>query len=427
MIDIQLVREEYDTVKENLERREEPELLEMLESLREVDEQWREQKRRVDELRHEQNEASERINELKKQGEDASEAIERAQQVSERVDEAEDELDALEAERDELLRALPNLLHESVPYGADDEENEPVRHRGEPEEHPERASHREIATGIGADFERSAKVAGHGFYYLYGDLARLNQALIQFGIETARDAGYEYTETPLMLRERHVDATADLEMFENQIYEVQEEDLYLIATSEHPLMAQYADEVLRRDDLPVKQCSYSMCFRKEVGTHSADEKGLFRTHQFNKVEMVQFTHPEESWDAHEELLDVSESIFRALDIPYRVVNVCTGDMGKKGAKKYDIEAWFARQCEYKEVVSCTNCTDYQARELGITYQTEDGEHAPVHTLNSTAVATSRALVAILENCQNPDGSVEVPEPLQEYMGTERLEPSVESL
>lgn len=424
MIDLKLVREEPQIVRKNLERRHDAGVLELFDEFLAVDTKWRETKGAGDKLRAQRNKISQEINDARKQGRDIAELLTLAKTLPEQLASIEAELGALEAQHRALHLRIPNILDETVPFGKSDEENKPIRHWGEPI-HPdfELKPHGEVAEGLGSDFTRSTKIAGAGFYFLKGDLALLNQALVRFAVDKLVGKGYLYTEPPLMMRREPYEGVTDLTDFEKVQYQVDGEDLKLIATAEHPLVAQYMGEELHPQTLPIKMVGYSMCFRKEIGSKGVDTKGLFRTHQFNKVEMVIFCKPEESARYHEELQANGEEIFQELGIPYRVVDVCTGDMGIVAAKKYDTEAWMARQQQYKEVQSCSNCTDYQSRRLGIRFQDKDGVHKFVHTLNNTAIATSRALVAILENNQQKDGSVLIPVALRPYMGGRvRMEP-----
>ncbi len=249
----------------------------------------------------------------------------------------------------------------------------------------------------------------------------LDFAIMNYSLDKLVEKGYEPVEPPFMMKREPYEGTVDLSDFEDVMYKVEGEDLYLIATSEHPIAAMYEDEILEEEELPKKFVGVSPCFRKEIGSHGIDTKGLFRAHQFNKVEQFIFSEPEESWDYHEELIQNAKDLMEDLGIPYRVVNVCTGDIGTVAAKKYDIEAWSPRQEKYIEVISCSNCTDYQARRLNIRIgKVGSGEKKMLHTLNSTALATSRTMVAILENNQLEDGSVKIPEPLQDYMGGKEL-------
>jgi seryl-tRNA synthetase len=424
MLDISTIRDEPDRVRENLERREEPEHLERLDRVIEADETWREGRNRLDELRHERNQLGERIGELKREGEDekAQQAQDRAEELSEEIDEVEQSVDEAKTTRDEGLMRLPNLLHESVPKGEDEDDNEEVRTIGEPEvpeddllPHGELIERQDLA-----DFERAAKVSGAGFAYLKGDLVELDRALQRFALDHLVEQGYEQVTTPLMMRREPYEGVTDLADFEDVMYKVADHDEYLIATSEHPLGAMFMDEIVDEDDLPIKMAGLSSCFRREIGSHGIDTKGLFRMHQFNKVEQFVFCEPEDSWELHDELLANAETLFRELELPYRVVNVCTGDIGTVAAKKYDIEVWSPRTGSYREVVSCSNCTDYQARRLDVRAGKHGGDKRTAHTLNATAVATSRAMVAILENNQNPDGTVDVPDALDPYMEADVL-------
>jgi seryl-tRNA synthetase len=273
------------------------------------------------------------------------------------------------------------------------------------------------------DFDRAAKVAGHGFYYLKGDLARLDFAIMNYTIDFLRKRGYTLIEPPFMMRKKPYLGVTDMEFFGDQLYKLEGEDLYLIATSEHPMAATFMDEIIDKKDLPIKFVGVSSCFRKEVGTHGKYTKGLFRVHQFNKIEQFIFCLPEDSWKFHEELQKNSEDLYKGLGLHFRVVNVCTGDIGIIAAKKYDIEVWMA-DGTFREAGSNSNCTDYQARRLNIRFREKKGQ-APagfVHTLNNTALATSRTIIAILEQLQQKDGSIIIPEVLRPLMdGIEKLE------
>ncbi len=425
MLDIELVRNEPEKIKEDLRKRDQPGKIRKVEDLKERDEKWRELKQKVDQLRHERNNLSQKIGEKKKEGEDAEEEIQRSKEISNKIDSKVEEMEELKEEIDNGLMNLPNILHSSVPKGEGEEENEELYTVGEPEiPEYELLPHGEVVENIGSDFDRAAKVSGAGFYYLKNDLVLLDMALINYGLKKLVERGYEPVEPPFMMKREPYEGTVDLSDFEDVMYKIEDEDLYLIATSEHPMAAMYMDEILSEDELPKKFVGISSCFRKEIGSHGIDTKGLYRVHQFNKVEQFIFSKPENSWDYHEELLKNAEDMLKDLNIPYRVVNVCTGDIGSVAAKKYDIEAWSPRQEKYIEVVSCSNCTDYQARRLNVRMGEVGGEEKEIlHTLNSTALATSRTMVAILENNQLEDGSVVIPEPLRDYMGgKEVIEP-----
>ena len=311
---------------------------------------------------------------------------------------------------------IPNILDKSVPVGKDSSDNKVLRKVGEIKKFAfDLKGHGELIESLGmGDFEQAAKVSGKGFYYLIGDLALMEVALQKFAIDLLTKRGYKLVEPPLMLRRKPYEGVTDLGDFETMMYKIQDEDLYLIATSEHPIAALYMGKVFNEGELPLRYCGLSACFRKEIGSHGIDEKGLFRVHQFNKIEQFIFCKPEDSRKFHEELIKNAEDIFKKLKLPYRVVSICTGDIGTVAAKKYDLEAYMPREKEYKEVVSCSNCTSYQAVRLNVKYAKGDAKEY-VNTLNSTAIATGRALRAIVENYQQKDGSIKVPAVLVPYM------------
>jgi seryl-tRNA synthetase len=423
MLDPKLARETPEVIRRDLEKRNAADKLELLERVIAKDAEWRRLTEEVNALRRERNEIARKISEAKKAKSDASALMARASDIPKKIESDGARLAELRCEIDAGLMRLPNILHESVPVGKDDTENVEVRRWGVPKVPAfELKPHGELAECLGgADFDRARKVAGAGFVYKLGDVALLDQALLRYGIDYLVGRGYTLVEPPMMMHRAPYEGVVDLSDFESVMYKIENEDLYLIATSEHPMGAMFMDEILDEDRFPMKLCGVSPCFRREIGAHGLDTKGLFRVHQFNKIEQFVFCKPEDSWRLHEELLANAEALFRGLGIPYHVVNVCTGDIGTVAAKKYDIEAWSPRQQKYIEVVSCSNCTDYQARRLKIRAGKVGGEGKRVpHTLNSTAIATSRALVVILENYQNEDGSVTVPEVLRKYMGGKEL-------
>ncbi|KXA88905.1 seryl-tRNA synthetase [candidate division MSBL1 archaeon SCGC-AAA259I09] len=423
MLDIELVREDPDRIKDDLRKRNAEEMLGQIESLRKKDEKWRSLKHEMDQLKHQKNVLSQKIGEKKSNGEDAEEEIQKSKDLSQEIEDLNKEKERLREEIDATLMNLPNLLHPSVPRGEDEEDNVELYRVGDPKvpDYP-LYPHGEVMENLDmGDFDRASKVSGHGFFYLKKDLVQLDLALINYSLDKMIEKGYEPIEPPFLMRRDPYEGTVDLSDFEDVMYKLEGEDLYLIATSEHPIAAMYQDEILNEDDLPKKFVGVSPCFRKEIGSHGIDTKGLFRVHQFNKVEQFVFSKPENSWDYHEELLQNAEELLKELEIPYRVVNVCTGDIGSIAAKKYDLETWSPRQEKYVEVVSCSNCTDYQARRLNIRMgKVGAGEKEFVHTLNSTALATSRTIVAILENNQLEDGSVKIPEPLWDYMNGKKV-------
>ncbi len=425
MLDIKLIREHPEIVRKNLEKRGEPEKIEMLNNLINYDKQWRKLFTEANELRHKRKVITAEVANLKKKGKDASKQIEEAKNIPNEIKKLEKQVEEYREKADLILLKLPNILHETVPFGKDETENVVEKVIGEPPKFDFKPkSHAEIASDLGlADFERAAKVAGHGFYYLKGDLARLDFAIMNYTIDFLRNRGYTLIEPPLMMHKKPYLGVTDLEFFGDQLYKIENDDLYLIATSEHPMAATFMDEVILQKDLPIKYVGVSPCFRKEVGAHGKYTKGLFRVHQFNKIEQFIFCLPENSWKFHEELQKNSEDLYNGLGLHYRVVNVCTGDIGIIAAKKYDIEVWMA-DGTYREAGSNSNCTDYQARRLNIKYREKEGQTPAsfVHTLNNTALATSRTMIAILEQYQQKDGTVTIPKALRPLMGgLERLE------
>ena len=418
MLDVNLLRERPEVIRENLVKRGDTARLPVLEDAVRWDREWREAQRELDGLRHQRNVVTSEIRELKKAGRDASAKIREAAELPERIKALEARVEELQRKlRDAMLR-LPNLLHESVPPGATEADNVEVRRWGKPKVPKfELKPHGELTESLGlADFERGRKAAGAGFVYLLGDLARLDAALLRFGTDFLVKRGFTPVFPPHVLRRAAYEGMVDLTAFEDVMYKVEGEDLYLIATSEHPIGAMYMDEILDADRLPLRYAGTSTNFRKEIGAHGVDTKGLFRMHQFNKVEQFVFCRPEESWKLHEVLQRNCEDFYKALGIPFRVVILCAGDTGKVAAKTYDLEAWFPRQNAYREVGSNSNCTDYQARRLNLRAGKVGGEKFFLHTLNNTLVATSRCMVAILENFQKADGTVAIPRVLRPYMG-----------
>ena len=422
MLDIKFIRENPEIARKDLEKRNEKEKLEWLDDLLKSDAEYRKLLQENQNLRQRRNEITDEINILKKQGKSIKEKIDEAKGLPDKIKQSDERTQELKNKIDYYLMRLPNILHDSVPVGKDSNQNAVVKTWGEkPKFDFELKSHGEILAELGlANFEKAAQVSGHGFYYLLGDIAKLELALVNFAVDFLTEKDYVLVEPPLMLRRKPYEGVTDLKDFETMMYKIEDEDLLLIATSEHPIAAMLMNETYDEKQLPMKFVGYSPCFRKELGSHSIDTRGLFRVHHFNKVEQFIFCKPKDSWKFHEELLKNSEELFQKLKIPYRVVNVCTGDIGIVAAKKYDIEAWFPREDLYREVVSCTNCTSYQATRLNIKFKKGE-EKEYVHTLNSTAVATGRAIRAIVENYQQKDGSIKVPSILQKYMGKKVIE------
>ena len=318
---------------------------------------------------------------------------------------------------------MPNIISKCTPIGKDSSDNKEIKKFGKVKKfsYPIK-THVELAENLGiADFDESAKTSGNGFYYLKNELAYLNQALIRFTIDYMKKKKYEYIETPLMIKQDIFAASEGIQTFANSIYKVEASDLALIGTAEHALMAMHVGETFQEKELPKKYFSYSMCFRKEIGSHGINEKGLWRTHQFNKVEQFVFCLPEDSEKYYDELMKNSEGILKELELPYRVIEICTGDLAPWKYRSADIEVWRPTTESYGEVMSLSNITDYQAREHNIRVVRKNGEREVVHTLNNTALATSRILVALLENNQNKDGSINIPKSLWKYTGFKKIE------
>jgi seryl-tRNA synthetase len=419
MLDIRFVRAHPEIVKADLTKRNDPEKIAWVDDLLIKDARSRELKVQTDQLRQRRNTIGRDINAAKKAGHDAKDLMAEAASLPQKIRACDGEQEENRNRIHYYLMRLPNILHESVPAGKDDAENVEVKRVGTPKTFDfELVNHGQLAIDNNwADFERAAKIAGAGFYYLKGSLVILDLALQRYALDLLERKGFTPVIPPYMMNRSSYEGVTDLGDFENVMYKIDGDDAYLIATSEHPIGAMYRDEIFEEKDLPLRLAGISPCFRREIGAHGLDTKGLFRVHQFTKVEQFVFCRPEDSWPIHEELLANAEEIFAGLDLPFRVVNICTGDIGTVAAKKYDIEVWMPRENAYKEVVSCSNCTSYQAVRLNIRVRDrkdfESKQH--LHTLNSTAVATSRVIRAILENNQHKNGTVEIPGVLRPYM------------
>ncbi len=418
MLDIRFIRNHPEIVKNNLIRKNQAEKTKDLLKLLKLDERSLKLKQNVEELRRQRNVVSEEINQLQKQGKDIKAKIKEIKEIPLRIKEIEEKISKTKEELAIFLQRIPNIVHDSVPNGKDATENKVIKKYGViPKFDFPIKNHVELGENLGIfDFEASAKTSGNGFYYLKGGLALLNQALIKFTIDFMKDKGYTYIEPPLMINKKVASAAGDLKAFEMALYKIEGEDFYMIPTAEHAILGMLTDQVIPEEKLPLKFFAYSMCFRREIGSHGINEKGLWRTHQFNKVEQFIFCHPKDSWKYYEELRKNSEELYQKLKIPYHLLECCTGDLGDWKAKSEDIEVYRPTTKEYGEVGSLSNCTDYQARDLNIKLIDKKGERHVVHTLNNTAIATSRALVVIMENYQQKDGSIKVPEVLQKYTG-----------
>ena len=429
MIDIRLVREDFERVRKAIARRNDAEKLELLGQLKKDDERLRELKVEVESLRAKRNSISQEIGRLKKEGKDVSQALKDASDLPKKITAIELEQVTLEDSVKSALMRIPNTPHESVPDGKTEEDNKEIKKAGKPKKQSfEPIAHGELAEERLklADFRKAGEVAGAGFNYVLGDLAALDRALQQYAIDHLSKKGYTLVEPPLMLHRKAMEGAVSPDAFQDMIYKIEGEDLYLIGTSEHSIAALMEGEVVPEERVPLKFAGVSPCFRKEIGSKNVDTRGFYRMHQFNKVEQFIFCKAKDSWKYHEELLKNTEELWKGLGMPYRVIVLCAGDTGKVAAKTYDLEVWFPRQQKYGEVASCSNCTDYQARRLNVKWGLIGGEKELMHTLNSTAIATSRALVAILENYQNTDGSVTIPKVLQKYMGGKKVIKPVEA-
>ena len=419
MLDPKLIKEKPEVIKNMLKARS----VEFdLEGLINSDQKRREFISKTDELRKKKNQVALNISEKKKKGEDISSILAEMKSVSEQLSKLEVEQNNIEKKYLKLATSIPNLIHESVPIGEDEESNKEIKKWGNiPEFDFKIKDHIDISEDLDlVDLERAAKVAGARFYYLKNDLVRLNQALINFGLDFLREKGYSAVQPPYMINRESMEGAVIAEDFEEVIYKIDNQDLYMIGTSEHAMAAMHSKEIIEGKDIPKKYAGISPCFRKEAGAHGRDQKGIFRVHQFDKIEQFVFSKPEDSWKEHEKLLSIAEEFYQKLEIPYRVMLLSTGDTGNISAKTYDIEAWMAGQNAYREIVSCSNCLEYQARRLKIRFRDKTNEDTQyVHTLNSTLIATTRVLVAIMENFQTKDGHIRIPEVLQGYMGNQK--------
>jgi seryl-tRNA synthetase len=393
-----------------------------LDTLIKFDQKRREFILKTDELRKKKNQAALEISQKKKAGEDTSSILAEIKKFSAELLKVELEQETNKKMYLGLALTIPNLIHESVPIGVDDGANKEIRKWGAiPNFDFKINDHIDISENLDlVDLERAAKVAGARFYYLKNDLVRLNQSLIHYALDFLAKKEYSLVQPPYMINRKSMEGAVIADDFEEVIYKVEDEDLYMIGTSEHAMAAMHSEEIMEGKDLPIRYAGVSPCFRKEAGAHGRDQKGIFRVHQFDKIEQFVFSRPEESWKEHEKMLAVAEEFYQKLEIPYRVMLLSTGDMGKVSAKTYDMEAWMAGQNAYREIVSCSNCLDYQARRLKIRFRDKTNEDTQyLHTLNSTLIATTRVLVSIMENFQTKDGHIEIPQVLQRYMGNQK--------
>ncbi|MFX1295141.1 MAG: serine--tRNA ligase [Promethearchaeota archaeon] len=420
MIDIKLFRENLAIIIESEKKRNKD--LTKVNEVFEYDKRWRGTKQKLDMSRRELNQITYKINDLRKERRDFTAQVEKSRRIKSEIL----QLEALDKEllekRDKARYVVGNILHSTVPIGKTEESNIIERKWGKiPKFSFTPKTHVDLVKIIdGAEFKIAAKIAGARAYYLKNDLVLLNLALIQFALDYLIAKGYTPFITPYFIKYEVMEKAAELADFEEQLYKLEGTDLYLIATSEQTLAALHMDEIIHPKDLPLKYTAYSACFRREAGSHGKDTKGIFRIHQFDKVEQYIYCKPENSWKFHEEMIKITEEIFQQLEIPYQIVNIASGEMNDNAAKKYDLEGWFPAQNKYRELVSCSNCTDYQARKLKIRFGIYGESKEIVHTLNSTAIATERTICCLLENHQLKDGTIKIPVALQKYMSGKKI-------
>ena len=426
MIDIKLIRENPELVKENIKKKFQDKKLVLVDEVKELDKRVREVQVKVDGLKADKNRLSGEIGKLMKEGKK-----EEAEEVKKTIAKDAEEITALEKEFEELtvaikekMMVIPNIIDDSVPVGKDDSENVENQKYGEPVvpnfEVPYHADIMERLAGL--DKDSSGRTSGNGFYYLMGDVARIHSAMLSYARDFMINKGFTYCVPPFMIRSDVVTGVMSFEEMDAMMYKIEGEDLFLIGTSEHSMIGKFKDQLLKKENLPYTLTSYSPCFRKEVGAHGIEERGVYRVHQFEKQEMVVICEPEESMDWYNKMWNYTVEFFRSLDIPVRTLECCSGDLADLKVKSCDIEAWSPRQQKYFEVGSCSTLGDAQARRLGIRTKGEKGSYY-LHTLNNTVLATPRGLIAFLENNVNEDGSVNIPEALRPYMGgVEKLVP-----
>tara|TARA_B110000263_G_scaffold134395_1_gene116719 strand:- start:1310 stop:2578 length:1269 start_codon:yes stop_codon:yes gene_type:complete len=418
MLEMKNFRENPEEILEDLQRRKLSDRL--VKNVIKKDNQWRELIEEGNQIRAKRNSISKEIGELKKNGKDISKLLSEMAGVKDRINENEELTKNTLIERDSYRMIVPNILEKNVPVGNDEHDNKEITVHGPKINTTQVKSHQEIIENIGgADLKRAAKIAGRRFYFLTGDLARLEMALVNYAIDILYQKNYSLTIPPFFMNREAYEGVVDLNDFEEVMYKVEEQDFYLIATSEHPLTARFKDEILELKEEPLRFAGFSTNFRKEVGAHGLSDRGIWRVHQFAKVEQVIICKPEESEKLHKEILDNAIKIFEGLEIPFRVVDICTGDIGTIAARKYDLETWMPAAQQWKEIVSASNCKSYQSVRLNMRYRTSEGTNFP-HTLNSTAIATTRALASIVENNQREDGSVVIPKVLRKWMANQEV-------
>ena len=420
MLDIKFVRENKEKVKENIKKKFQDKKLPLVDKVITLDEEYRKVKVKADNLRKERNDISDNIGSLMREGkkEEGLSLKDKVVKINEELSVLEKDEHKYEEEIKEIMYLIPNMIADDVPIGEDDSKNVEIEKIGEPIiPNYEIPYHADIMSSFnGIDKESAGKVAGNGFYYLMGDIARLHSAVLSYARDFMIDKGFTYCIPPYMIRSDAVNGVMSFEEKEAMMYKIEGEDLYLIGTSEHSMIAKFKNQILKENNLPITMTSYSPCFRKEVGSHGIEERGVYRVHQFEKQEMIVICKPDESETWYEKMLNYTVELFRNLDIPVRKLVCCSGDLADLKYRSCDVEAFSPRQNAYFEVGSCSNLTDAQARRLGIKYKTEDGEKIYAHTLNNTVLTPPRMLIALLENNYNEDGSVNIPVALRPYMG-----------
>ena len=421
MLDRKYIRENISEVKKALENRN----MEMnLDEFEKLEEERRDLLYETEQLRHKRNVTSDKIGKLKREGEDASQMIEEMREVSDQISEYENRLSVVEEKLDKFLLSIPNIPHKDVPVGMTEDDNKEIRRWGEPRKFDfDFKAHWELGEDLDIlDFERGSKVAGSRFTFLKGAAARLERSLVSFMIDLhTQEHGYTEVFPPYMANSDSMTGTGQLPKFEDDMFKIEDKDYYLIPTAEVPVTNMYRDEILKDENLPIYHTAYSACFRAEAGSHGRDTRGIIRQHQFNKVEMVKFVKPQDSYEELENITSDAEEVLQKLGLPYRVVTLATGDLTFASAKTYDLEVWIPAYDSYREVSSCSNFEDFQARRAGIRYRPDENSSAKyVHTLNGSGLAIGRTVAAILENYQNEDGTITIPEVLQPYMGMKEI-------
>jgi len=421
MISIELIRKNPEYVKENLAKRD-IFLKDRIDDILKLDEERRHKIKRIEDLRALRNAKSKEIGSLKKQGLNTEALEEEIRLIKEEISTLEEELARIEKYTEDLLLRVPNLLHESVPYGKDENDNVEIKRWGEiPKFDFAIKDHADLGVLRGfIDFDQAAAISGSRFSILKGPLAKLERALINFMLEVNAKNGYQEMTVPHLVKPQALVGTGQLPKFQEELYYVKDDDLYLIPTAEVSLVNVFKDTILKEDDLPINLTAYTPCYRREAGSHGKDVKGLIRQHQFDKVELVKIVHPDNSYNELEKLLSNAEEILQLLELPYRVVALCSGDIGFSASKTYDIEVWIPSQNKYREISSCSNCEDFQARRANIRFKDKTGKNRFVHTLNGSSLAVGRTLVAIMENYQTKDNRIRIPKVLKDYIKEEYI-------